>query len=201
MGTSGDGRADSSGSPFAALHTIPVNAADKVPFLSYTAPLDMAAIETKIDDYRSLSDFDVDMIRLFERAGRWYAEQTSEYGQILLLQRLYQSLTGTAQATDAKHNYASIEAGPGRASDNDAEDPILTREPGYTERKYTSSARWKGLEYKVGDWVHLANPDDPKRPIVGQIWKTYIPTTKGRRTHHVSVAWYYRPEQVSDVWK
>lgn len=40
------------------------------------------------------------------------------------------------------------------------------------------------------------NPDDPTRPIIGQIFKTFVPT-KGKQTHHASICWYYRPEQVS----
>lgn len=144
------------------------------------------------------------MMRLFERSRRWYAEQTPEYGQVISLQRMYQAFTGaetvSASTVDEAHHHASFTAGPGKAREKDggdSKDHFLTREPGYLERKYTSAARWKGLEYKVGDWVHLVNPDDATRPVVGQIWKTYIPTVKGRRTHHVSVAWYYRPEQVS----
>ena len=137
-------------------------------------------------EYRTVTDFDVEMTRLFEQARRWYPEQSTEYGHILLLQRYYQGLTGAAQASLNPH-------GPGKAQD-------LSSEPGHLERKYTSAARAKGLEYKIGDWVHLSNPDDAARPIVGQIWKTYIPTTKGKRTHHISVAWYYRPEQVSYAW-
>jgi len=47
-----------------------------------------------------------------------------------------------------------------------------------------------------GDYIHLINPDDASRPIVGQIFRTFVPT-KGYQTHHVTVCWYFRPEQVS----
>lgn len=179
----------------------------------------------------------MDMIRLFERARRWYTEGSEEYGQIICLQRLYQALTGSAPTSFpagstppvSKRSFASFGAGPGKAQLQEGEDEgegsenktaekgkqnsnteeakkqedeveevrILSREPGYLDRKYTSAARWKGQEYKCGDYVHLVNPDDAKRPIVGQVWKSYIPTIKGQRTHHVTVCWYYRPEQVS----
>lgn len=32
---------------------------------------------------------------------------------------------------------------------------------------------FKGWTYRVGQYVHLMNPDDAKKPIVGQIWKIY----------------------------
>lgn len=53
---------------------------------------------------------------------------------------------------------------------------------------------WKAQADNAGDYVHLINPDDPSRPIVGQIFKTFVPT-KGYITHHVTVCWYFRPEQ------
>lgn len=46
----------------------------------------------------------------------------------------------------------------------------------------------------MGDYVHLINPDDATRPIVGQIFKAFVPT-RGTKKHHISVCWYYRPEQ------
>lgn len=42
--------------------------------------------------------------------------------------------------------------------------------------------------------MHLINPDDAAKPIVGQIFKAFVPT-KGQRSHHVTVCWYHRPEQ------
>jgi chromatin structure-remodeling complex subunit RSC1/2 len=64
------------------------------------------------------------------------------------------------------------------------------------DRMFTPEARHKGQAYRVGDYIHLINPDDATRPIIGQVWKTFVPT-KGYRTHHVTVCWYYRPEQAS----
>lgn len=48
----------------------------------------------------------------------------------------------------------------------------------------------------LGDFVHLINPDDAAKPIIGQVFKSFVPT-KGYKTHHLTVCWYFRPEQVS----
>jgi chromatin structure-remodeling complex subunit RSC1/2 len=64
------------------------------------------------------------------------------------------------------------------------------------DRHFTEEARHKGVAYRAGDYVHLINPDDAARPIVAQIFKTFVPT-KGYSTHHVTVCWYFRPEEVS----
>lgn len=48
----------------------------------------------------------------------------------------------------------------------------------------------------TGDYVHMINPNDATRPIVGQVWKTWVPTKGNTQQHHLTVCWYYRPEQV-----
>lgn len=49
-----------------------------------------------------------------------------------------------------------------------------------------------GELYKVGDWVHIQNPNDVTKPIVAQIYRTWQ-DTEGLRW--VNACWYYRPEQ------
>ncbi|WWC72663.1 uncharacterized protein I206_106627 [Kwoniella pini CBS 10737] len=117
--------------------------------------------------------------------------------------------------------FASLPAGPGNARSmhetaqdlkaGAAEDQvgygITTFRVGTKDRHFTPEARHKGQAFKMGklasqwdiadrtgDYVHLINPDDATRPIIGQIFKTFVPT-KGYRTHHVTVCWYFRPEQ------
>ncbi|TVY81945.1 Chromatin structure-remodeling complex subunit RSC1 [Lachnellula suecica] len=46
--------------------------------------------------------------------------------------------------------------------------------------------------WKVGDWVHIANPNDVTKPIVAQIYRTWQDTT-GQKW--INAVWYYRPEQ------
>ncbi|KAI9822333.1 MAG: hypothetical protein M1827_000051 [Pycnora praestabilis] len=49
-----------------------------------------------------------------------------------------------------------------------------------------------GELWKVGDWVHIQNPNDLTKPIVAQIYRTWQ-DAEGQRW--VNACWYYRPEQ------
>ncbi|GAB7361351.1 hypothetical protein MBLNU230_g1407t1 [Neophaeotheca triangularis] len=49
-----------------------------------------------------------------------------------------------------------------------------------------------GENYKVGDWVHIRNPNDLTKPVPAQIYRTFK-NPKGEAM--VNVCWYYRPEQ------
>ena len=49
-----------------------------------------------------------------------------------------------------------------------------------------------GELYKVGDWIHIQNPNDLTKPVPAQIYRTYK-DQKGQNM--VNVCWYYRPEQ------
>ena len=49
-----------------------------------------------------------------------------------------------------------------------------------------------GELYKVGDWVHIQNPNDLTKPIPAQIYRTYK-NPNGQSV--VNACWYYRPEQ------
>lgn len=47
-------------------------------------------------------------------------------------------------------------------------------------------------KYSIGDWVFLKNPNDPKKPTVGQIFKLWS-TSDGKKM--LNACWYLRPEQ------
>lgn len=49
-----------------------------------------------------------------------------------------------------------------------------------------------GKSYYIGDWVFLNNPNDPNKPIVGQIFKLWS-TPDGKKW--LNACWYFRPEQ------
>ncbi|EAW09154.1 putative RSC complex subunit (RSC1) [Aspergillus clavatus NRRL 1] len=51
---------------------------------------------------------------------------------------------------------------------------------------------YKGELWKVGDWVHIQNPNDVTKPIVAQIYRTWQ-DSEGEKW--VNACWYYRPEQ------
>ena len=46
--------------------------------------------------------------------------------------------------------------------------------------------------WKVGDWVHIQNPNDVTKPIVAQIYRTWQ-DPEGQKW--INACWYYRPEQ------
>lgn len=46
--------------------------------------------------------------------------------------------------------------------------------------------------WKVGDWVHIKNPNDVTKPIVAQIFRTWE-DAEGKKW--INACWYYRPEQ------
>lgn len=172
--------------------------------------------------YPALIDFELDMAKLFEKTRRFVQGRPIEYGRVLTLQRLYNALTapfplkleqGQIPRPSATQ-FASIPCGPGNprtltvqaahdlvragASQDTLNLGVTTLRIPTKERHFTEEARLKGVSFRTGDWVHLINPDDASKPIVGQIFKSFIPTT-GFPTHHVTVAWYFRPEQVSST--
>ncbi|KAI5817477.1 hypothetical protein BZA77DRAFT_245029 [Pyronema omphalodes] len=54
------------------------------------------------------------------------------------------------------------------------------------------SIEHKGETYLVGDWIHIVNPNDPNKPTVAQIFRTWK-DMEGRVW--INACWYYRPEQ------
>ncbi|KAL5598547.1 hypothetical protein BROUX41_003523 [Berkeleyomyces rouxiae] len=46
--------------------------------------------------------------------------------------------------------------------------------------------------WRIGDWVHIHNPNDSTKPIVAQIFRMWMDNAKQT---WVNVCWYYRPEQ------
>ncbi|KAL2185938.1 hypothetical protein L209DRAFT_754425 [Thermothelomyces heterothallicus CBS 203.75] len=51
---------------------------------------------------------------------------------------------------------------------------------------------YRGEIWRVGDWVHIRNPNDLSKPIVAQIFQTWS-DANGQKW--VNACWYYRPEQ------
>lgn len=49
-----------------------------------------------------------------------------------------------------------------------------------------------GDVWKVGDWVHLQNPNDVTKPIIAQVYRTWQ-DSDGEKW--INACWYYRPEQ------
>jgi len=42
------------------------------------------------------------------------------------------------------------------------------------DRAFVEELHFKGWKLRIADWVHLANPDEPSRPIIGQIFRCWL---------------------------
>ncbi|KAK5075100.1 hypothetical protein LTR64_001305 [Lithohypha guttulata] len=51
---------------------------------------------------------------------------------------------------------------------------------------------YKNDTWKVGDWIHIQNPNDITKPIVAQIYRTWKTASE---EEWINACWYYRPDQ------
>ncbi|CAE6483267.1 unnamed protein product [Rhizoctonia solani] len=138
--------------------------------LSFSVPMSVSVIENKLrtQAYISPATFDQDISRLFEKARKWHEEGTYPYGRVLVLQCLWQTLTSPK-----------------------AEDMQVDVTASNSTSESAESITFKGITYRVGDWVHLSNKDVPPKPIVAQIQRI----DKSDPTKALALTWYSRPEQ------
>mgnify|MGYP001759148993 CR=1 FL=1 len=177
-------------------------------------PTSLQAITHRIVhcEYAMPALFEHDMLQLFSNACQWYGLGTDGYGEMTILQRLYNELTPSrgrlVDASGTRH-------GKGRLSDIDVVNSQHTKAKARALQRFASSpygpghepprpskqpkivpmdaVAFKGRNYHVGDWVHIMNPLDPSRPIVGQIFRLYKRMDKSGT--FFTACWYYRPEQ------
>lgn len=141
------------------------------------------------------------MSKLFLKGRRSYAPATEGYGQVLLLQvsacnltcissftcvnqRLYQALVSSEPPSGPPYasstNFASLPAGPGTArplhssQETDGMPSITTFRIPTKDRKFVDQVEYKGWTIKMADWLHLANCDDPSRPIVAHVFRCWV---------------------------
>ncbi|RDB21230.1 Chromatin structure-remodeling complex subunit rsc1 [Hypsizygus marmoreus] len=176
-------------------------------YLSSTVPVSLKLIEhhARNKTYNSSKEFDMEMARLFEKARRWHKPGTEPYGSVLLLQRLYQALMSPTPPPGPPYhtttNFAALRAGPGHVkpvhgAEGEGVPGVTTHRVLTKDRTFVDELHYKGWTVKLADWLHLANPDDPSRPIIAQVFRCWIsdePTKKGQPG--LTVSWYYRPEQ------
>ena len=118
--------------------------------------------------YNSVDQVMADLDLLFENAKTYNEEGSDVYEDAVELQKQAHIL---AEQEKAKPDDAF--------RDEDGKLPL-------------ASIDYKGETWKVGDWVHINNPNDPRKPIVAQIYRTW----QDREGHKwVNACWYYRPEQ------
>ncbi|KAI0757457.1 hypothetical protein C8Q80DRAFT_101939 [Daedaleopsis nitida] len=174
-----------------------------VPDLSIHAPLSLTLVESRVRSghYQSSQAFDKEMSQLFLKARRSYECGTESYGNVLVLQRFYQALTSSNPPSppySSTTRFASFPTGPGNTgySDADTGTGITTTRMTTKDKVAVEEVQYKGWSVRIGDWVHLSNPDDASRPIIAQVFKCFAsqdPQRKGQLG--VSVCWYFRPEE------
>jgi chromatin structure-remodeling complex subunit RSC1/2 len=165
---------------------------------------DLLQNRARTQHYPTAQQFDRDLTRLFERARRWHAAGSEAYGRCILLQvclsdlsssifsnvlsqqRLYHLLTSPpfpSTPPPTLSNFSSIAAGPGVArplhSSSESSLAVTTFRIPTKDRSFTEELTYKGMTIRLGDWVHLMNPDDTAKPIIAQVFKTWVPEGDG----------------------
>lgn len=121
------------------------------------------------------------MVRFFEKARRYFPVGSAEYGKVLVLQRLYNALTGPkplavrpgSSAPAASHvNFAAVPTGPGcqKTLQEAQQDPrgghvpeegaihgLTTYRVPTKDREFTPEARYKGQTYRMGEILPFNN--------------------------------------------
>ncbi|KAI0651399.1 hypothetical protein C8Q79DRAFT_32964 [Trametes meyenii] len=194
---------DESGNRLAvSLEAVPEET--NVPDLSLNTPLSLRLVESRVrmSYYATAHTFDKEMSQLFLKARRWYEVGTEPYGNVLVLQRLYHALTSPSPPQppySSVTKFAALPAGPGTAKPlHGSEDNtgVTTFRVSLKDRTIIDEINYKGWTVRLADWLHLSNPDDPSRPIVGQVFKCFLSSDAQKKGQPgVSVCWYYRPEQ------
>ncbi|CAL1696787.1 unnamed protein product [Somion occarium] len=182
------------------------------PEIPFTKPLSLSLIDNKArnGEYTSQT-FDREMSELFLKGRRSYEPCSEPYGHVLTLQRFYQSLSsgtpsnpppplGPPYAPSLTH-FSALPAGPGRVKPLNS--PEAEGVAGVTmfrisnkDRRFVDEVNYKGWSIRLAEWLHLMNPDDARRPVIGQVFKCWVseePAKKGQ--FGITVCWYYRPEQ------
>ena len=130
---------------------------------------DVLKKKLKRKKYTTLEQFMKDVDTMFENAKSYNQDESQIYKDAVELQQEAHSLMD-AEKAKPDTEYAMEE---GRI-------PI----PG--------GILHNGELWKVGDWVHIQNPNDLTKPIVAQIYRTWQ-DVDGQKW--VNACWYYRPEQ------
>ncbi|CAG7847251.1 SubName: Full=Related to RSC complex protein-Laccaria bicolor {ECO:0000313/EMBL:CCA69394.1} [Serendipita indica DSM 11827] len=188
--------------PIAALENIP---AQPEPKTTHSDALSWEVITSRVIQrhYLSSVQFEVDLFRLFEKARRHYKQFSPEYSSIMICQRLANLLTSPNyhQLLATPLTLPSLPAPQTAQPRKHIVDGIVVDNPtGSTSYDVQANGRMamnsvfsKGIEYRVGDFVHLFNSEDMSHPLVGQIWACW---TDGAHSTF-TVCWYLHPDQTT----
>ncbi|CAK4034236.1 Chromatin structure-remodeling complex subunit RSC1 [Lecanosticta acicola] len=125
--------------------------------------------KVKRKKYKTLEEFMDDINLMFNNAKKYNTDDSQIYKDAVALQ------------VEAGRLYDEEKAKPDESfADDEGKLPL------------PNGILHNGEHYKVGDWVHIRNPNDLTKPIPAQIYRTYK-AANGQSM--VNVCWYYRPEQ------
>lgn len=145
---------------------------DYYTIISDPMTLDAVRKNIKRRKYFSVEAFLNDMNLIFNNAKQYNAESSLIYQDAVHLQQVL----------------AAVADEELRKPDSAYQDPDSNSK---TSRLPLDSVEHRGETYKVGDWVHLSNANDPAKPIIGQVFRLW----QEGGDKWVNVCWYYRPEQ------
>ena len=78
---------------------------------------------------------------------------------------------------------------------------LATAEKNKPDEEYTlddgriplpNGIEYKNEMWKIGDWIHIQNPNDVTKPVIAQIYRTW---RDAEGQNWINACWYYRPEQ------
>ncbi|KAI5842538.1 Bromodomain-containing protein, partial [Morchella snyderi] len=139
--------------------------------------LDLIRKNVKRREYKTFDQFIADMELMFENAKAFNEDDSQLYQDAVMLQ---EEMRKAAEIEKARKD-EDITGGDEGAGGG-----------GKQLRLPLDHIPHKGENYRVGDWIHIINPNDPNKPTVGQIFRTW-------KDHDgqiwINACWYYRPEQ------
>lgn len=140
-------------------------------FQEIKEPIALDAIKRKAKrkKYTSLEQFERDIDLMFNNAMEYNEDASDIYKDAVDLKKEAHSLL---EAEKAK-----------------PDDEYLMEDG---RRPLPNGILFKNELWKVGDWVHIQNPNDVTKPIVAQIYRTW---EDNEAQQWVNACWYYRPEQ------
>ena len=131
--------------------------------------LDLIKRKAKRKKYNSEEHFMKDVNLMFDNAMAYNVDDSIIYRDAVDLKR------------EAQELYAAEKAKP---------DEEYTMDDG--RLPLPNGILYKDQLWRVGDWVHIKNPNDVTKPIVSQIYRTWQ-DPEGEKW--INACWYYRPEQ------
>ncbi|KAF3934273.1 hypothetical protein ABW19_dt0202538 [Dactylella cylindrospora] len=140
--------------------------------ISRAIAIDTLKKRVKRREYQSVESFMEDVNIMFDNAMKYYDQSTDIYRAAVFLKEEARKLFEIEMAKD------------------DSE--YMDETSKHFNRIPVDYIDHNGDRFRVGDWVHLRNPNPGQKSTVGQIFRTWK-TPQGK--FMIAACWYYRPEQ------